>query len=122
MSPISRLFKRIIAFLRPALKWRQKARLYKSGVAVWEVDGHPEIPPFIPWPPEWCSWEHDGEAESKVRFTPHVSLVSGRTCEGDNAVKCARCSIPIHMDEADMMNNLDIPACPWCVGSVRQVG
>lgn len=122
MDYIIRLFKRLTAFVKPADGWRLRVRQFKSGVAVWEVEGHPEIMPFIPWPPHWCAWEPDAESDSKVRFVSHISLVSGRLCEGDHAVKCARCSIPIHMAEADMLTNLDVPACPWCVGAVRSAG
>jgi hypothetical protein len=121
METLKRLWSRLRAYLSPTPDWSRTIRRFHAGEAVWPVPGHPEIQPFIPWPPDWCSWEPDAEADSKVRFVSHVSLVSGRVCEGDNAVKCARCAIPIHMDEADMLTNLDVPACPWCVGAVRRM-
>lgn len=119
MLTINRFLKRLLAFVKPLSGWRHRVRLYKAGAAVWDVDGHPEIQPFVPWPPQWCSWEAAPDEESKVRFLPHRSLISGKLCEGDAAVKCARCGIPVHMDETDMLTNLDVPSCPWCTPVIR---
>lgn len=119
MSGIKRILLRVLAFLKPVSGWNKRIRLFKAGAAVWDVDGHPEIQPFIPWPPHWCSWEAAPDEPSKVRFISHRSLISGKLCEGDAAVKCARCGIPVHMDETDMIDNLDVPSCRWCTPLIR---
>ena len=117
-------FKRVWSYIFPVPGWRQRIFDYRDGKGVWEVTGYPEMDPMAPWPAEWCVWEVAPPDEKHSKHYPKmvgcVSHISGSRADGDDAVRCSRCGIPIHMGEAHMLTTIDIPACSWCVGSVRR--
>ena len=118
-------FRRVWSWLIPRPGWEDRVLAYRSGNTVWPVPEHPDMDPLFPWPAEWCVWEVAPPAKEGGKHFPKMisctSCVSGTHADGDNAVRCARCGIPLHMGEAHMATNLDIPSCSWCVGSVRRV-
>lgn len=117
-------FRRVWSWLLPRAGWKERVQAFRSGVTVWPILERPDMDPLFPWPSEWCLWEavepEEPDQKAKSRFGSCTSLVSGQTAHGDDAVRCARCGIPLHMGEAHMTTNLDIPACSWCVGAVRR--
>jgi len=122
---LSRLLHRIKCWLFPMAGWKDRLVAVRDGNNVWPVADHSDISPFFPWPPEWCVWEAapptwEGGPRTP-RFLNTVSMISGRIAEGDYAVRCSRCGIHLHSDEANMRSNVDVPACYWCVGAVRRV-
>lgn len=120
MTSVVRLLRRIWAFLSPLPNWQQRVRLYRGGMIVWDVPDHPEVGKIGPWPAEWTPLRilADESGTPKIDFLPVVSAVSGRTAEGEDAVACVRCGIHLHMDEAGMQTNLDVPSCAWCRNTV----
>ena len=118
----ARLIKRIKAFFSPLSGWAERVRLYRTGNVIWAVTGRPELPPTAPWPTEWTVVDFAPAMGGGVDMTypDTVSDVSGREAKGEDAVRCARCGIHLHVAEAGMQTNIDIPACSWCVGFVRR--
>ncbi len=113
----SRLSKRIVAFLFPMSDWRARLRTFRRSpsLPVWRFED-PELPPTAPWPPEWFPHVIERNADGKpfIRFLDTTSLISGRPCEGEAAVRCARCGIHLHVEETTMADNTSAPICPWC--------
>jgi len=111
------LVKRIIAFLFPVKGWRARLRTFRRSpsLPIWRFED-PELPPTTPWPPEWFphAIERDADGKPHIRFLNTVSLISGRVCEGEAAVCCARCGIHLHVEETTMTDNTSAPICPWC--------
>jgi len=122
LNPLVRLCRRIMSFLFPVAGWASRVKRYGRGQIVWPIAAHPELGPMGPWPAEWTVVEfaRTEDGKTSLRFHDTCSDVSGREAKGEDAVRCARCGIHLHVAETDMETNLDIPLCPWCVGFVRQ--
>jgi len=119
------LLRRSWAWLFPVPRWKDRLLAYIDGNAVWAVPGRPDMMPMSPWPPEWCVLEaveaSDDGAPAHMKLVDGVSLISSRVAEGEDAVRCCRCGITLHVTEAHMGTSIDVPACSWCIGAVRRV-
>ena len=102
--------------------WKSRLQAYVGGKAVWPVEGRPDMSPLAPWPAEWCVLEAvEATAEGEQPYMKLVSapsVISGIMAEGEDAVRCCRCGITLHVKEAHMHNSIDVPSCSWCLGSV----
>jgi len=121
MTTIMRLLRRVRAYLFPVTNWKRRLADFRRGNTIWPVEGHPELPAMCPWPIQWTPYEIivDGEGNKGVKFIPVRSAVSGILAEGELAVSCCRCGIPLHVKDTTMQTNLDVPYCSWCASSVE---
>lgn len=122
LTPFQRLIKRIKYFLFPMENWKDRVRRFRKGQVVWTLPLYPKLAPMAPWPHEWTvqALIPDGEGGATVVFCDTFSDVSGKEAKGEDAVRCARCGINLHVSDTDMETNIDIPACSWCVGLVAK--
>ena len=123
INPLVRFLRRVKAFLLPMSGWAERVRRYRRGQVTWTVPSFPLLPPMAPWPPEWTVVEFSptGDGGATVVFHDGHSDVSGKEAKGDDLVRCSRCGIHLHVGETEMETNIDVPACSWCVGYVRQL-
>jgi hypothetical protein len=119
---MKRLLSRLSAYLFPMPNWKDRVRKFRAGTVVWPISLYPNTDPMSPWPSEWTvvSMIPKGGGKAQIHFHDTVSAVSGREAKGEDAVRCARCGIHLHVADTNMEHNLDIPACSWCVGAVSQ--
>lgn len=119
---LTRYLTRIKAFLFPISGWADRVRRYRRGEVVWPISLYPNNDPMTPWPSEWTivSMIPKGCGKAEIHFHDTVSVVSGREAKGEDAVRCARCGIHLHVADTGMQDNLSIPACSWCVGLVAK--
>lgn len=117
MTSVVRLLRRIWAFAFPRPGWKKRVAQYSRGQTVWRFSGNfaDKLPAVGPWPPEWTPFRVVVKSTGpEVEFMNVVSAVSGKSAEGEDAVYCARCGIPLHVADTKMETNLDIPSCAWC--------
>jgi hypothetical protein len=119
---IKRYLTRIKAFFSPLAGWKERVRKFRAGTVVWYIPEYPAMDPVCPWPSEWTvvSMTPTEDCKANIEYLDTVSVVSGREAKGEDAVRCARCGIHLHVADTTMEHNLDIPACSWCVGFVSR--
>ena len=122
MVSLNRLWTRIVAFLFPMKGWAERVSLFRRGNITWKLELYPNNDPVCPWPHEWTvmSAIPIGGGKATIHYHDAISDVSGVEARGEDAVRCCRCGIKLHVAEAHMQTNLDIPTCSWCVGFVRR--
>jgi hypothetical protein len=120
MRAARRLLFRLYNYVFPMHDWARRVKQFRHGKIAWSVPDRPDIGNFGPWPLEWIEVEIPKVCGEKLIFKDGVSAISGLACSGDDAVRCARCGISLHVAEANMMDSLSVPACSWCVGSVHR--
>ena len=116
MITVMRLLRRFWKYIRPVKGWRSRVSAFRGGRTAWPVPGYESLGVIGPWPTEWTLYRVNVSADGKlaVEFLDGVSDVSGRQAKGEDAVRCARCGITLHVEETSMLNNLEVPSCVWC--------
>lgn len=115
------------AFFSPQRGWADRYDQYLKGKRVWPVEESPSLPPTIPFPVEWIpvQWIEVDEGidwvqpTSTFRLCSSVSAESGTPLPIGKGVRCVRCGIHLHEDEAHMYSPYDPPKCSRCQWIIR---
>ena len=114
-----RLLSRVLAFLRPILRWEGRVRARNEGRVRWS-NPTAGMPDLVGFPAEWIVVEADSESAQGFRYPEHVDCgACGCAVVPQSAVRCARCGVYLHELCAGMANSLDVPSCSWCRPLVR---